>query len=396
MGKRSLLYVFDDVNYPSGAQMVTAAQIRAIQSDFSITVFSLTSPKPETKKQFGNVEWITVPPQTKVACYGTPASQVLKNPECTFSQKAARIWFALLGKVGRQDAAMERALQVQFAKSFEAFDVVCVVSEASRMRSMVAGLEHPKKVQWIHTDYSLWSQFSDWTRQVTRNDAHLYAYFDRIVCLSECNRKGFVDKLPTLAEKTVVLKNVLPVEQITARAEEPLTVQLPSKQQKWLLTIGRLEQEKAMDQLLELSARLKRIADFRWFIVGDGPQREELERQCRRLGLEQTVLFTGQMENPYPLLKKADVFVLLSRYEGMPVTIEEAKILGIPVIATAVGGIPEQIREGVNGRLIYGNAEDAFPVLKEFLENDLEIEPVPERDEYARAIQEVKQMFMTV
>ena len=107
MGKRSLLYVFDDVNYPSGAQMVTAAQIRAIQSDFSITVFSLTSPKPETKKQFGNVEWITVPPQTKVACYGTPASQVLKNPECSFSQKVARIWFALLGKVGRQDAAME-------------------------------------------------------------------------------------------------------------------------------------------------------------------------------------------------------------------------------------------------------------------------------------------------
>ena len=50
----------------------------------------------------------------------------------------------------------------------------------------------------------------------------------------------------------------------------------------------------------------------------------------------------------------------------------------------------------MNGRLIYGNAEDAFPVLKEFLENDLEIEPVPERDEYARAIQEVKQMFMTV
>lgn len=151
-----------------------------------------------------------------------------------------------------------------------------------------------------------------------------------------------------------------------------------------------------MDQLLELSARLKRIADFRWFIVGDGPQREELERQCRRLGLEQTVLFTGQMENPYPLLKKADAFVLLSRYEGMPVTIEEAKILGIPVIATAVGGIPEQIREGVNGRLIYGNAGDAFPVLKEFLENNLEIEPVPEWDEYARAIQEVKQMFMTV
>lgn len=50
------------------------------------------------------------------------------------------------------------------------------------------------------------------------------------------------------------------------------------------------------------------------------------------------------MENPYPVMKAADCFALLSKYEGLPVTIDEAKLLHVPVIATRVGGIPEQIQ----------------------------------------------------
>ena len=376
--------------------MVTAAQIRAIQADFSISVFSLASPRSETKKRFGNVEWITVSPKSRVACYGTPAAQVIKSSEYTICQKLSRIWFALLGKVGGQDASMDRALWKLLAGSFEKFDVVCVISEASRMRGMVSQLCHPKKIQWIHTDYALWSQFNDWTRQMTRNDATLYASYDRIVCLSEQNRQGFVNRIPELANKTIVVKNVLPVEQIVMQAEQPLSVEIPAKTQTWFLTIGRLEQEKAMDQMLNLCARLRQTADFRWFIVGDGPLKEELQCQCRRLKLEQQVLFVGRLENPYPLLKKADAFVLLSKYEGMPVTIEEAKILGIPVIATAVGGIPEQIQDGINGYLIHGEIQNALPVLERFLKKGPGFIPQPERREYSQAIQEAKQLFETV
>ena len=79
------------------------------------------------------------------------------------------------------------------------------------------------------------------------------------------------------------------------------------------------------------------------------------------------VTFLGRMENPYPVMKAADCFALLSKYEGLPVTIDEAKLLHVPVIATRVGGIPEQIQSEKTGILVDDDEQDIYNGLKRML-----------------------------
>ena len=123
-----------------------------------------------------------------------------------------------------------------------------------------------------------------------------------------------------------------------------------------LITIGRMEWEKRYDRLLKIARNLKETGIcFHWYFVGDGNLMDEVQEQRRCLGLESEVTLTGAMENPYPLLKRCDWFVLLSEYEGTPITIEEAKVLGVPVLACDVGGIADQIQDRKFGKVLPTN-----------------------------------------
>src|SRR5205823_1406500 len=99
---------------------------------------------------------------------------------------------------------------------------------------------------------------------------------------------------------------------------------------------------KGWEHLLEAVALLERERDdFRLEIVGDGPRRGEYEAIRRRLGLEDRVLFSGwkTKDEVASLMRAADVFVLASRYDSNPCALIEALASGLPVVATAVGGI---------------------------------------------------------
>ena len=100
------------------------------------------------------------------------------------------------------------------------YDIVCVVSEASKLRSLVSCLTHPKKIQWIHTDYARWSEFSEWTKKVAENDEELYKNYDTIVCLSEISRKGFVDKIVHRRNMKVVLSKILKIHTLGGGSNE--------------------------------------------------------------------------------------------------------------------------------------------------------------------------------
>ena len=78
---------------------------------------------------------------------------------------------------------------------------------------------------------------------------------------------------------------------------------------------------------------------------------------------------TGALKNPYPRMASADIFALLSRYEGLPNTIYESLILGVPVLATNVGGINEQIDDGKNGWLVDNNEDSIAEKIRYLLMN---------------------------
>lgn len=120
-----------------------------------------------------------------------------------------------------------------------------------------------------------------------------------------------------------------------------------------LLSVGRLVYQKAHEYLVSaMPAVLKELPNVKAGICGDGLLRADLEAQIRSLGLEKEIKLFGMQANVTKYLAAADVFVLPSRWEGLPIALLEAMSAGLPVIATRVEGVDEVVEEGVQGVLV--------------------------------------------
>ncbi len=125
-----------------------------------------------------------------------------------------------------------------------------------------------------------------------------------------------------------------------------------------VLAIGRLSREKAHIDLIEGFNRLREAQpeiSCRLIIVGDGPERDRLEAAAASLGCKERVIFTGQVSDVQAFYALADVFVLPSHSEGSPNVLLEAMAANIPVVATAVGGVPEMVENNESALLVPPN-----------------------------------------
>ncbi len=340
---KKVLYVVDDINYNSGAKAVTLLQMNRLKDDYDIYLFSLA--KPKEKISFLDEQHILDKRIWKITeIYAESFRTALRSSHYSVRQKLSRIFYAISLRIGFGSKYFESLIKNELKPELEKFDAVIVVSEASKLREIVSELEHPKKIQWIHTDYAHWSEFSEWSKAVTRNDRSIYETYDEIVVLSEFCKNGLLKKLPSTAEKVRVIPNLVDGTKILKLVSVSSSVLMGGDYLK-LVTVARIDHEKRIGRVLDLALELKRRnIDFKWYVIGDGPEREALEEKNQEMGLSECVIFMGYMNNPYPIMAKCDELVLLSKYEGTPVTIDEAMVLGIGVVAPDIGGISEQLR----------------------------------------------------
>lgn len=133
------------------------------------------------------------------------------------------------------------------------------------------------------------------------------------------------------------------------------------------ITIGRMSPEKNQARLLEAFKDLQ-VSDpnTRLVLVGSGQLESELKSYASALGITDSVVFTGQVSNPYPLLAAADCFVLSSDYEGQPMVILEALTLGLPIVTTGFDSVADALPEGA-GLIVDRDAEALTLGLQAFL-----------------------------
>jgi len=118
-------------------------------------------------------------------------------------------------------------------------------------------------------------------------------------------------------------------------------------------TVGRLEPQKGLDLFLAAIPRVARdFPDARFLIVGGGSLEEALRTQAVGLGIDSRVIFTGWRTDAIDLMQLFDCFVATSNFEGLPMVLLEAMSFSKPIVATAVGGVPELVEDGFNGLLI--------------------------------------------
>ncbi len=170
----------------------------------------------------------------------------------------------------------------------------------------------------------------------------------RLVAPAEA-AKRYLQKRYGLDEKRIaVINNPVNINEIQQAVSDPLSF---TSGVVHLVAIGRLKYQKGFDLLLQALAP---IDQFKWKlrILGNGPLEEELKDQASAYGIGEQVEFMGFQENPYAIMRASDLFILSSRWEGLPNVVLEAMAVGVAVLATRCPTGPEEIiTPGVNGEL---------------------------------------------
>ena len=164
----------------------------------------------------------------------------------------------------------------------------------------------------------------------------LYRRADRVICQSRAMAEDLARETGVRNEQIVVLQNPVDLKGILAARHAPSAWNGPGPH---LLAVGRLSREKGFDLLLEALAALRNqfpVADL--ILVGSGHEEAALKALCRSLKLENAVCFAEQVDPPYVFFQGATLFVLPSRYEGMPNALLEAAAAGLPLVSTPASG----------------------------------------------------------
>ncbi len=147
----------------------------------------------------------------------------------------------------------------------------------------------------------------------------------------------------------ISLENILPRD--TARKELGL-----GENEIVIASIGELHQNKGYDLLLEVMSELVKIKpDLKLALIGEGEEGSNLTTQIAKLNLDSNIKLLGRKDNASQYLLAFDVFVLPSRKEGLPYVLLEAGLVGVPIIATSVGSIPDLITNDIDGKLVEPN-----------------------------------------
>jgi len=187
----------------------------------------------------------------------------------------------------------------------------------------------------------------------------LYPRADKVICLSDAMRQDFIHNFFLQPEKLVRIYNPVDVEMIQQSAHgtaNPYHTPAPN-----LVAAGRLRQEKGFDLLIAAMATVvKKIPGAHLTILGEGPDAVRLKDQAHGLGLDNRIDFPGFVQNPWPYVGHADLFVLPSRVEGLPNSLLEALTLGTPVVASDCVATMREL-QSMEKRIVLFPPEDRRP-----------------------------------
>lgn len=222
-----------------------------------------------------------------------------------------------------------------------------------------------KRILWIRNDLS----GCDPQGRITRSIQKYKSEIDRYLCVSGTTKESLVSLFPELESKAVVMHNVIEPEAMRSRANGEKNPYVGFDDLLKVVTVCRMsDQSKGIFRMLEVHCRLHAAGvNFRWFLVGDGPDAAKLKQTVAERKMADRFILLGEKENPFPYYRHADVSATLSHYEGLCGTVNEAKVMGRPVIATRFSGISEQITDGVNGMIVENNDDAIFDGMKRIL-----------------------------
>lgn len=205
-----------------------------------------------------------------------------------------------------------------------------------------------KKATWSHDSKMPW----------IKNVEDYLCDYDKVFCVSKTIKSVFDNLYPQFNRKSEVFYNFVDINNILFKSQEFIPIEFDKKEYN-IVSVGRLTEQKGFDIALKAAYILKKKDfKFKWFVIGDGKDKKKLNKQLRKLKLEDSFFFLGKKANPYPYVKNADLFVLPSRHEGYGLATLEARILKKMVIVSDLPVSREQIQNEKNGLMCKLNELD--------------------------------------
>lgn len=219
-----------------------------------------------------------------------------------------------------------------------------------------------KKLAWVNVSYKL----EDEDRAFQER---FYEKYNKIVAVSDSAKNIFLETFPKYTDKLEIIYDINDADFIKKMSEKGQSYN-DNYTGLRILTIGRLANLKGYDIALESCKILKeKGVKFKWYSIGIGPLKEEIEKYIKDNNLENHFKLLGVKSNPYPFIKDCDIYVQTSKSEGFGIAIAEARMLNKPVVTTRFDAVYNQMKDRKNGLVVDMNSQGIVNGILELINN---------------------------
>lgn len=245
------------------------------------------------------------------------------------------------------------------------YDIAIVGLQGLNAKVIARKVNADLKLLWIRNDL----RKCDSERKVRDNIETYKKEIDYYPCVSETVVESFQESFPELANRAVLFYNVLEADDMKRKMNAESVIDGKYKGALKVVTVCRIsDKSKGIFRMLDIYERLRNEGIFfYWIVVGDGTDFAELKKRVNDKGFEDGFILLGNQKNPFPIYRECDIAAVFSYYEGLCGNVNEAKVAGLPVVATQFSGINEQIISGENGLIVDNTFDGAYEGLKKML-----------------------------
>lgn len=228
----------------------------------------------------------------------------------------------------------------------------------------------PVKVVYYHNDYS--NIDID-----VPGELEYLKRADRIATISDACAESLRALFPSQERKIVIAQNPTCISLVKNLGQSSVEDGFSGIEGRLrVVSVGRVETSKGFDMAVRAAAKVKaRVgAKFEWIVVGDGSQHSEVQRVVDEEGISDVFKLVGSKLNPYPYMASAQLIAQTSRFEGKSVVLDEARVFGLPVLATAYSSAQDQVRPGEDGIIVPMDVDGIAEGLIRLIESPEELE----------------------
>ncbi|MCL5127854.1 glycosyltransferase [Algibacter sp. L4_22] len=245
------------------------------------------------------------------------------------------------------------------------YDIAIAYNQGLATYFVAEKIKANKKFAWLNIDYY----------QAGYNinfDINKYRVFNKVVTVSkECN-SSFESELNkyNFSIETTVIKDITDVDIVNKLASEHIVLSTQENITN-ICSVGRLAEQKGWHLAISaMEILVKRGRNIKWYIIGEGPKRQELEILIEEKKLKENLILLGYKENPYPYIKSCDIYVQTSLFEGLGLTVIEASILKRPIVTTNFPTAYTIIENNITGLICDMNPNAIADSIETYIDNE--------------------------